>query len=218
MTVSALSSLLKLFSGLDCLRDKQRNPFGFEASWLTRTASPVLPLIPLYQYYLLELETHYLHALRCKSMSPPSPAPWGPWRENSPALFEKVTRSCYCPNLAVPGLPAQMQPQKGSPRRLRPGCFPQPHTPQLGGEGGRTGPRDCTQTNGDLAGGHSGLLSGARAVPEGSLLGQKPLLLALGDLRGWGAWALSPASTCRLLCCFEPTWNGIMLSIYFFGI
>lgn len=65
---------------------------------------------PDYHYHLLELENHYLHDIRCKSISSPSPAPCGPWRENSPALFEKSHPILlHVFNLSVLELPGQRE-------------------------------------------------------------------------------------------------------------
>lgn len=93
-TVSALISLLKLFPRLDCLKDKQR---GILLVWMPTGALQRPPRSYLQsrtnQDYLLELETQYLHDIRCKCISSPSPVPRGPWRENPPALLEGLSRS-----------------------------------------------------------------------------------------------------------------------------
>lgn len=93
-TVSALISLLKLFPRLDCLKDKQR---GILLVWTPTGALQRLPRSYLQsrtnQDYHLELETQYLHDIRCKCISSPSPVLCGPWRENPPALLEGLSRS-----------------------------------------------------------------------------------------------------------------------------
>lgn len=91
-TVSALISLLKLFPRLDCLKDKQR---GILLVWTPTGALQRLPRSYLQsrtnQDYHLELETQYLHDIRCKCISSPSPVLCGPWRENPPALLEGLS-------------------------------------------------------------------------------------------------------------------------------
>lgn len=104
-TISALISLLKLFSGLDCLKDKQRNPFGLEANWLTQTSFPFLPRIPtlpLSSWTRKSLFTWY--KVQVYFLSQPCPMAHGE-KIPLPSLSHPILPSVL--NLSVPELPGQ---------------------------------------------------------------------------------------------------------------